>query len=227
MFGAVQPTEFDLQFRLFGIPVRVLPWFWLLAALLGGELLRGPEGWKYLVVWMVVVFVSILVHEMGHALTARLFGYYPRVFLYHFGGVAMYTPDGQYTAGRSILITFAGPAAGLALGLGALVGSIGLAVWDVQLQPLVNATLSFLIYVNIAWSVLNLLPVYPLDGGQITRDVCTSMNPRQGMVWTLWISVLVALLVALVALRFRQVIPGMFFGLMCYQNFQMLQMRRF
>jgi stage IV sporulation protein FB len=225
MFGAVQPTEFDLQFRLFGIPVRVLPWFWLLAALLGGNLLR--DGWQYLVVWMVVVFFSILVHEMGHALTARLFGYYPRVFLYHFGGVAMYTPDGQYTAGRSILITFAGPAAGLALGLGAVVGSIVLAASQVQVQPLVDATLWYLMYVNIAWSVLNLLPVYPLDGGQITRDVCTSMNPRQGMIWTLWISVLVALLIAVAAFSMRMTFLGFMFGLMCYQNFQMLQMRRF
>jgi stage IV sporulation protein FB len=225
MFGAVQPTEFDLQFRLFGIPVRVLPWFWLLAVLLGQNPLR--DGWQYLVVWMVVVFFSILVHEMGHALTARAFGYYPRVFLYQFGGVAMYTPDGQYTAGRSILITFAGPAAGLALGLGAVVGSFVLAESQVPVQPLVDATLWYLMYVNIAWSVLNLLPVYPLDGGQITRDVCTSMNPRQGMVWTLWISVMVGLLMTLVALWLREIIPGIFFGLMCYQNFQMLQMRRF
>lgn len=227
MFGAVQPTEFDLQFRLFGIPVRVLPWFWLLAALLGGDLLRMDEGWKYLIVWMVVVFFSILVHEMGHALTARLFGYYPRVFLYQFGGVAMYTPDGQYTAGRSILITFAGPAAGLALGLGTLVGSFVLAASQLAVQPLVDATLMFLVEVNIAWSILNLLPVYPLDGGQITRDVCTSMNPRQGMVWTLWISVLVALLIALAAFTLRMTFLGIMFGLMCYQNFQMLQMRRF
>lgn len=227
MFGAVQPTEFDLQFRLFGIPVRVLPWFWLLAALLGGDLLRIDEGWKYLIVWMVVVFFSILVHEMGHALTARLFGYYPRVFLYHFGGLAMYTPDGQYTAGRSILITFAGPAAGLTLGLGTMVGTVLLGVSQVQLQPLVDATLMFLIEVNIFWSVLNLLPVYPLDGGQITRDVCTSMNPRQGMIWTLWISVLVALAIAVAAFAWQQTFLGIMFGLMCYQNFQMLQMRRF
>jgi stage IV sporulation protein FB len=227
MFGAVQPTEFDLQFRLFGIPVRVLPWFWLLAALLGGDLLRIDEGWKYLVAWMVVVFFSILVHEMGHALTARVFGYFPRVFLYQFGGVAMYTPDSEYTAGRSILITFAGPAAGLALGLGTLVGTFVLATSQVHLQPLVEATLMFLIEVNIAWSILNLLPVYPLDGGQITRDVCTSMNPRRGMIWTLWISVLVALLIALAAFSLRQTFLGIMFGLMCYQNFQMLQMRRY
>jgi len=227
MFGSVQPTEMDLQFNLLGIPVRVLPWFWLLAVLLGGNLLRAPDGWKFLVVWVVVVFVSILVHEMGHALTARAFGYFPRIFLYHFGGMAMYTPGSDYTAGRSILITFAGPAAGLMLGGASIATAFLLVVNGVEVTPLVDETLTQLIWVNFAWSILNLLPVFPLDGGQITRDVLTSMNPSKGETWALWISVVIAGLIAVAAFTLRLTFLGFMFALMGYNNFQMLQQRRY
>ena len=88
MLGPVQPTEYDLQFSVFGIPVRVIPTFWLLAALLGWSLIQ--LGLIYVLVWILVVFVSILAHELGHALTAARLGYPPRIFLYHFGGVAMF-----------------------------------------------------------------------------------------------------------------------------------------
>ena len=224
MFGPVQPTEFDVQFRLLGIPVRVLPWFWVLALLLGRRALN--EGWEHLVVWVVVVFFSILVHEMGHALTARAFGYAPRVFLYHFGGVAMYTPDNSYSQGRSILITFAGPAAGLALGGLSLIGSLAVTAFEVPTTPLAEDALFQLTVVNLAWSVLNLLPVLPLDGGQITRDVLTSMNPARGEVRAMWISLVVAGLVSFGAFSTGMTFAGIMFALMCYQNFQTLQMRR-
>ena len=225
MFGPVRPTEFDVQFHLFGIPVRVLPWFWALAILLG----RGAidQGWEYLVVWMAVVFFSILVHEMGHALTARAFGYAPRVFLYHFGGLAMYTPDSQYSQGRSILITFAGPAAGLMLGVVTLIVSFALAAFAVPTTPLAEAALFDSLFVNFGWSVLNLLPVLPLDGGQITRDVCTSMNPSRGEVRATWISLIVGGVVSFVAFTAGSTFAGIMFALMCYQNFQSLQMQRY
>ncbi|MEZ6147021.1 MAG: hypothetical protein R3B91_16710 [Planctomycetaceae bacterium] len=83
MFGPVQPTPYDLTFSLFGIPVRVIAWFWLTAVILGFSSVHiGPE---YLLAWVAIVFVSILVHELGHALVAAAFGYPPRILLYHFG----------------------------------------------------------------------------------------------------------------------------------------------
>jgi Zn-dependent protease len=224
MFGPVQPTEFDLQFTLFGIPVRVIPTFWLLAALLGWSSLAS--GWEYLVTWLAVVFVSILVHELGHALTALAFGYPPRIFLYHFGGVAMFSPYGDYTAGKSILITLAGPGAGLCLGAIAFVGGGVLLARGEPVAPLVHAALNMLLIVNIVWSLLNLLPVLPLDGGQICRDVCTSLNPRRGELWATRIAMVVAGAVALWAFSEKNFFLGVMFGLMCYQNFQELQIRR-
>src|SRR5262249_7190 len=72
LFGIAQPTQFDLHWRMFGIDVRVHPLFWLFSAVLGWGFTGGRLD--SLVVWVVVVFVSVLVHELGHVLTGRIFG---------------------------------------------------------------------------------------------------------------------------------------------------------
>ncbi|MFM8704007.1 MAG: peptidase, partial [Planctomycetia bacterium] len=90
--GEPQPTPADLRFSLLGIPVRVSGWFWVAAVLLGWNLCQGlAEGdqralLRYLAAWVGVVLVSLLVHEMGHALAFRRFGQSAHVILYHFGG---------------------------------------------------------------------------------------------------------------------------------------------
>lgn len=224
MLGPVQPTDFDLQFSLFGIPVRVIPTFWILAALLGWSLIE--VGLPYVFVWILVVFVSILVHELGHAGTAARLGYPPRIFLYHFGGLAMYTPHGDYTAGKSILITLAGPGVGLLLYVCAELTQNLLIQRGTVISPLAWGAISMLIQVNLWWSLLNLLPVLPLDGGQVCRDVCTSLNPRRGELWAIRIALVVSGAVAFWAFTSQQFYLGLLFGLMCYQNFQQLQHRR-
>ncbi|MBX3438566.1 MAG: hypothetical protein KF861_13825 [Planctomycetaceae bacterium] len=225
MLGPVQPTEFDLQFSVLGIPVRVIPTFWLLAVVLGWT--YSQFGWEYLAAWVAVVFVSIMIHELGHAVMASSFGYPPRIFLYHFGGLAMFTPHGNYTAGKSILITLAGPGVGLAFGGCVILASRLLMQNNAGLSPLWLETIHMLVFANIGWSLLNLLPVLPLDGGQVCRDVCTSLSPRRGELWAIRIALVVAGAVALWAFTAQQLYVGLLFGLMCYQNFQELQQRRY
>src|SRR5690242_9793394 len=108
MFGTVAPTPLDLNFSLFRIPVRVHPFFWLVSALMGWN----PHNVNAMLLWIVCVFVSILIHEMGHALTAAHYGWRPHVVLYSFGGYAQYFPTRGHTAGRAIVVLFAGPGAG-------------------------------------------------------------------------------------------------------------------
>ena len=71
MFGQIAPTEFDLHFSVFGISVRVHPMFWLGTAILGSNWLKA--GIEYLLIWIAVVLVSIVVHELGHAVAFRIF----------------------------------------------------------------------------------------------------------------------------------------------------------
>jgi len=109
------PTRYDLRFSIAGIPIRVHPLFWLLTLLLGatGDLVQ-------LLVWVLVVFVSIIVHELGHAFAMRYFGQSSHIVLHFAGGLAI--PDSVQWGSRwanvalgpnqYILISLAGPVAG-------------------------------------------------------------------------------------------------------------------
>ena len=89
MFGFPSPTPYDLKFRLLGIPVRVNPFFWALAAFLGWNSESGLVFLNRILVWIACVFISILVHEFGHVFAGRLFGRESNIILYSFGGLAV------------------------------------------------------------------------------------------------------------------------------------------
>jgi len=194
-FAQPQPTPYDLQFSLAGIPVRVSAWFWPVTALFGWGLCQGltdepRQALGLLVLWEIVVLLSILLHEMGHALAFRAFGQPAAVVIYHFGGLAI-PYGGGHRGARSplqrLLVAAAGPAAQLALA-GAIVAvlrALGRAVpfpleWlGEQLGLFAGerpgslvgfAIVLFLLEVNILWPLINLVPVPPLDGGQIARE---------------------------------------------------------
>jgi len=194
--AAPQPTPADLQFSLFGIPVRVSGWFWLGAALLGWgiclSLSRGDQRQllQYLVIWMVAVLFSLLVHELGHALAYRWFGQSAQVVLYHLGGLTIPTAWGGRGARRPqqrLMVSAAGPLAQFALAaviVAALkvagyaapfpLPSVGVALGLYEGTEIgsrfLYALVFFLLQINIFWPLLNLVPVPPLDGGQIVRE---------------------------------------------------------
>ena len=87
LLGEPAPTQADLHFRLFGFPVRVHPFFWVVSLLLGMGGRDRPIRSNVLI-WVAVVFVSILVHELGHAFMQRYYGGHPWITLYGFGGLA-------------------------------------------------------------------------------------------------------------------------------------------
>ena len=100
-------SQGDLKFRLLGIPVRVSPMFWVVGFLLH---IGGRDGVKPIdmIAWMAAVFVSIVIHEMGHALTARHFGHRPWITLHGMGGLASYNSSND-SVSTDVKITAAGP----------------------------------------------------------------------------------------------------------------------
>ncbi len=107
-FGSPQPTPFDLHWRMFGIDVRVHPFFWLTAVLLGWSWV--DVGLVYLLLWILCVFVSVLIHEMGHVLMGRVFGSDGYILLYSFGGLAFNSNNVRHRWQR-VCVSFAGPLA--------------------------------------------------------------------------------------------------------------------
>ena len=182
----IDPSEGGrgLRLNLGGIPVRVDLSFLLIAVLFGW----GAGDWTIVAVWVGVLAVSILVHELGHAITLRAFGVPSNVVLYAMGGVTMPARrlDERW---RRVAVSLAGPFTGLfLLGIPAvLIERAWLApteVWD--------ATLTYLIWVNVAWSFVNLLPVLPLDGGNVTKELLDAATDEHGEVPARVVSIVVA-----------------------------------
>jgi stage IV sporulation protein FB len=192
MFGVPSHTDFDLRFRVFGIPVRVSPWFWLVAVFLcPGGIMQGP---RTLVIWVLCLFVSILIHELGHGLVAKLFGFWPSIALVGMFGLCDSQAERQ-TPWQRLAVLFGGPGAGL-LTFGLLLAGDRL-LGHPRLTEVGAQTLEFLLEINLIWSLFNLLlPVIPLDGGQITMVVLTMLSRRSGARWALVISLVTAGLMA-------------------------------
>ncbi|MCL2119201.1 MAG: site-2 protease family protein [Planctomycetaceae bacterium] len=232
MFGAPQPTPFDIRFVLFRIPVSITPFFWLI----GGFLAYNPSFRDdrldsiAFAVAILAILISILVHELGHALVIRyVFGASTMIFLHGFGGVAIHDRPYYYRTpqrlGR-IFISFAGPLAGFLLAV--LCWGILRHSGDVIVSGSYLAFfLHIVCYIGVFWGIFNLLPVYPLDGGQIFREICLQVSQRYGMEFSTGISAVMAILLAMFFLQ-RQWYFGVFlFGVLAYQSIQMLQTRRF
>ena len=212
-----------LRFQFLGIPFVVAPYFWFLSAFLGSSLLAGnPEhGTLLLLVWVACVFVSIVVHELGHALAARRYGLAPSIELAGMGGLTSF-PGGALTRAQHIAVVCAGPAAGLTLWLvvkvfRGRVGDLGLSPFldgDTPGSLAANEALRFLLQINLWWTVFNLLPVLPLDGGQILRDL---LGPRLHGTARI-ISAVIGGAVCVLALLGRQYYMAVLFGFLTFNN---------
>jgi hypothetical protein len=110
MFGT-EPTPFDVRLQAFRIPIRVHPSFWIA----GAALSWNPDHLDFVFLWVMCLFVSILVHEMGHALMAEAFCWESEIVLYWGGGLAMSQRYHNRTPWREIAVSLAGPFAGFGL----------------------------------------------------------------------------------------------------------------
>jgi Zn-dependent protease len=243
-------TPYDLNFDIAGFPVRVSAWFWAGAAFLGMSALQEDMARFFL--WVVTLFISILIHELGHAFAFRYYGQEAHVVLYHFGGLAVPERDswsgyGGKSFGRAdrlqsqLVISFAGPAAGFLLA-----GIVLAAVWasggEVHLNPRgfpfsfirvilpaetadhLRQFVGLMLYVNIYWGLVNLLPVLPLDGGQMARSIFLMQDPWGGMVKTLWLSTITGAAIAVLSLTMHDsIFVALMFGSLAASSYMALQ----
>ncbi|WPJ95048.1 site-2 protease family protein [Coraliomargarita algicola] len=206
-----------IHFTIFGIPVRIEPWFWITMALIGGGLNAANSLDMLLVlVFIFAAFLSILIHELGHALTIRKFGLPTSITLQSFGGFAAY-PAGRLSRLQSFVVTAAGPAVQFALGVLLILLARYLVIPE---GSLFGPFLHDLIWVSIAWSILNCLPIYPLDGGQMVAAVLGPQRQR----YVHLLSVVVAVLIGLAGYFFLgTILLSVFMGLFAWQNWQAYQ----
>ena len=242
-----QPSPFDIRFSLFGIPIRISPMFWLFSGLFSYQYLQHPTR-PYAFFFMSVgcMFFSILVHELGHAVTMRLFRLPARIVLLAMGGLAI-SPFPANRRWKRIVISLAGPAAGIfLLYLPLRFGEPYLEphIRNIQSRELIEQGISILLLFTGLWNFVNLLPVYPLDGGQATLEVMNGISNRRGPVWTFGIGFVTAGLVVVLfvlllrdnawrpeiarwlpesLMRLSPIFMVLLFGMLALQNFNLMR----
>ena len=198
-----------LRFRLGPIPVEIHPSHLLLVAILGMSYSRSTGG---LVVWMALISFSVLFHELGHATVSRAFGYAPAIQLAGLGGNTRPNAPAPIPWHRDVLLTLAGPLFGLLLAGGCYVAQSQLHEREAFHNLLVQ-----LGWTNVAWSVLNLIPVLPMDGGRITHAVMTRIFGSRGGLITWGISAVLAGGMAILAAVLHNTMGALLFGMFALQ----------
>jgi Zn-dependent protease len=173
-------------FKVFGIQLAVHASFVLLLAYWGyqGWLEDGMRGMTWSVGLIVLFFVCVILHELGHSLTAKRYGInVPRIMLLPIGGMAEMDRIPRKPS-QELLITVAGPAVNFMLA--ALLLPL---VWrDLSSGEGISAyspagLLLQLCRANLIMGVFNLVPVFPMDGGRIFRALLAMKLPYLRATW--------------------------------------------
>jgi hypothetical protein len=181
-----RPTAFDLRLRLFGVSIRIHPLFWVASALLGIGVYADPQtgGLGCFAFWMAAVLVSLLLHELGHVGVGRLLGMRGEVVLYSLGGLTLGI-DTLPRRRQRLAVLVAGPLVGFLI-LGAVWGITWLPFPDSLREPRWQTTiataLAIVVWINLYWSLLNLWPLWPLDGGRMVCEIGEGLFGRRGRI---------------------------------------------
>jgi Zn-dependent protease/CBS domain-containing protein len=168
--------------RPFGIPVYISPYWFVIAGVFifiyANDLastLHGSTRFVVAAAFVVLLYLSVLVHELSHSVVARGFGLpVRRILLYPLGGFSEIEREPQ-TPGREFLVSAAGPALSLVLAAG------GYGLTHVISAGTVGGTLvAQLMWANLVVGAFNLLPGLPLDGGRMLRAVIWKVTGRPG-----------------------------------------------
>ena len=163
------PSLPGLRFRLFSFPVTIGVDFLLITLIIG---LQARPG-VYILEWVVVVAVSILIHELGHAFALSMYNIHPEIRLWGMGGL---TISGFVLPPRkSVLVSLAGPFVGIPVAIAVMV----LRPWLPAGDP-IGVTAGDLIFVNLWWGILNLLPIAGLDGGSVVTNLFVLAMGQRG-----------------------------------------------
>lgn len=167
--------------RPFGIPVHISPYWFVIAGVFiliyANDLaatLQGSARFVVAAAFVVLLYVSVLIHELSHSLVARGFGLpVRRILLYPLGGFSEIEREPP-TPGREFVVSAAGPALSLVL------AAAGYGLMHLVTPGTITGTLvSQLRWANLVVGLFNLLPGLPLDGGRMLRAAIWKLTGRQ------------------------------------------------
>lgn len=195
------------------IPIRIQPVFWILAGLIGWFSTLNITG---TLIWMVVILISVLVHEYGHALTAVYFGQKAQIHLVAFGGVTQRRGE-KLKLWKEFIIVLNGPIFGFLLFLFSVFltylgkGKFGhRTIYTLQVST----------GINLFWTLVNLLPVHPLDGGKLMSIVLEGMFGFKGVKIAILISAVLSAFIGLFFFAYGYMLPGALFFILTFENYR-------
>lgn len=228
-----------IRFKLFGVQVSIHPSLWLTLALVGVSLSSfGAISVLSIALFVVAGFLCLFLHEMGHATAGLLLGGgKPKIYLAWLGGDCC-NDEAVLTRTQGVLMTAAGPLASLFPGLGvfaALAYATGSAEQGLEVAgflsigripeqllaaypPMAVLFATYLMQLSVWWTALNLLPIFPLDGGQMMHGLMDS--PRLMHSISLAAASVMTAFFFILGIWFMVVIMAMlaFFNYRCMQN---------
>jgi stage IV sporulation protein FB len=239
-------TPWDLKWRMFNIPVRVHPAFWFVTlcfSYISPEEQRSIARnlsvipFSLVLITMACMFVSVLVHEFGHALCGRYYGDKNHTVLYMMGGLCVSERGAVPERWPRINQLLWGPGAGFILAVAPTAAYFALRYGYVQIENMYVVWLILqLMWINLVWGLMNLLPVYPLDGGQICREIIRWKASNHGDLLSLTISFYTAIGVSIAFVGYliyrssqgysfdvRQLWPILLFLSLAYTSFRARQ----
>jgi stage IV sporulation protein FB len=193
------------------IPIGIHPFFWLLAALIGWVNAQG--SWTGTIIWIGIIFFSVLIHELGHAITAVLFKQKAKIQLIALGGVTSYEGP-KLSFKEQFFIVLNGPLFGFFLFLAAT-----FLLQIPSLSPMVYGILKIVQWANLFWTFVNLLPVQPLDGGQLLRIILEANFGVNGFKASLLIGAIVSVLFSFYFFVIHFYLAGALFFLFAFESF--------
>ena len=176
-----KPTPGSLgTFRLFGVPVRLHFTFILLLVFLLFIGVGEKQSGLSTALYVLALFASVLLHELGHALVARRYGIATtEIVMFPIGGVSR--PARALKAGEELWVALAGPLVNFVIA-GALLAWMAAQQGFVAIEQLrqpTDANLAERIALgNLLLGVFNLLPAYPMDGGRVLRSLLALRLPE-------------------------------------------------
>lgn len=174
--------------------------------------------------WIPILLISVLFHELGHAAVIGMFGFgRSLIVLGGFGGVTI--NQRQSRPWKEIAISLAGP------GFSVLLVAILAGLWTffprLQRDPMLAAFFPSMIQANLFWAAFNLVPIYPLDGGQALFNFGRSVTTdRRAAFLSIWLSMILGAAIFVLALFGKSFFLAIIAAMLTMQNFQRWQAYR-
>ncbi len=197
--------------HIFGFPVRFELWFFLVVGFIA---FTASARIEYTIGWIAIITASVLIHELGHAFAYRYYGATPSISMHGFGGLTFGHNSDHLSTGQRIVVSAAGSATTMLL--------LGGPAWVALrlLDPVGDARLilDWIFWINLIWALINLAPVWPLDGGHIVDDGLLLISGKSRRRFVHWISLVAAAAIAVFFWFQGSTFAVIIFGFMAYIN---------